>query len=154
MFQLKDKIKVPVDLQDLCDAFEDYSLDHSYYLDLETGKIIFISEFMDTEEAEELNEKVEEGFGKRYISIPNESPEEGYENMEEFIETVKDLNLKEKLCIALDGRGAFRKFKNLLIDYPKERERWFKFKDGRLMERVKEWLEEEGIEVTGRNQSK
>jgi len=56
--------------------------------------------------------------------------------------------LKEKLYIAIDGPGAFRRFKNVLLRYPEEKERWFKFKDARTTERVKEWLEAEGIETT------
>lgn len=44
-----------------------------------------------------LDEKVEEGFGERYISIPNADSHEGYEDMEDFIGTVNDVNLKEKL---------------------------------------------------------
>ncbi len=62
--------------------------------------------------------------------------------MVEFSETVKDRNLREKLAIALDGKGAFRRFKNVLSDYPEERERWFSFKDERIRQEVIEWLDE------------
>ncbi len=133
------KIKVTVDLEELCVAFESSSVDNQYYLDLETGEIINISdEFMDREEREELEKKVEDGFGKRYVSVPYASSDEGYRDMEDFVEMVKDQDLKEKLCIAIDGRGAFRRFKDVLLGYPEERERWFKFKDARVTERVKE----------------
>ncbi len=67
--------------------------------------------------------------------------------MEDFIETVKGVKLKEKLYNALTGKGAFRRFKDVLNSYPKERERWFKFKDEKVIERVNEWLKEEGIEI-------
>lgn len=33
------------------------------------------------------------------------------------------------------------------IDYPKERERWFAYRDERMRERVFEWLEAEAIEL-------
>jgi hypothetical protein len=142
------KIKVAVDLEELCVAFEFSSVDNRYYLDLETGEIINISdEFMDHEEKEELEKKVEDGFGKRYVSITYASSDEGYKDMEDFVGTVEDRDLKEKLHIAIDGRDAFRRFKNVLLAHPEERERWFKFKDARVKERVKEWLEAEGIEM-------
>lgn len=113
-----------------------------------TGEIIFTSdEFIDAEDREEVDEEIEEGFGERYIPIPNTSSEEGYDDMEDFIETVEDANLREKLYIAINGRGAFRRFKDVLLNYSKVRERWFKFKDGRVVERVLEWLECEGIEL-------
>lgn len=135
-------------MQGLCYAFEDSSGDHRYYLDLETGEVIFISEYyMDPMEKEELEEKIEEDIGERYIFISGDDSSEGYEDMVGFIETVKDANLKEKLCIAISGKGAFRRFKDVLLSYPEEGERWFKFKEGKLTERIREWAEFEGIEI-------
>ena len=67
--------------------------------------------------------------------------------MEDFIETVKEVKLTEKLYNSIARKGAFRRFKDVLNSYPKERERWFKFKDEKVMGRVNEWFEEEGIEI-------
>ncbi|MBS7251549.1 MAG: hypothetical protein KIH08_13315 [Candidatus Freyarchaeota archaeon] len=140
-------MRVATDFDEICWAFEDVSFDTRYYLDLKTGEIIFVSDFMDREEIEEIREKLDAEFGERYILIPKMDPSEGYRDMEDFIETVQDENLKEKLYIAIDGRGAFRRFKNVLLNYPEERKRWFKFKDARVRERVKEWLDAKGIEI-------
>jgi hypothetical protein len=38
--------------------------------------------------------------------------------------------------------------KDVLADYPDERERWFAFEDHRIHERIVDWLESEGIEPT------
>ena len=142
---MSKKIQVPADMQELCYAFEDSSDDHRYYLDLETGGITL--DFLDKTEREELDEMVGEDYQERYRYLPTAESHEGYEDMKEFIETVKGTHLKEKLYIAISGRGAFRRFKDVLNSYPKDRERWFRFKDEKLMERVKEWLEYEGIEI-------
>ncbi len=145
---MSEKIKVPADLQEICNLFEDSSCEHRGYLDKKTGEIIQIfDDIMDPDEMEELDDKVDEGLGERYIAIPNAESYEGYQDMEDFIETVHDMNLKEKLNIAISGKGAFRRFKDVLNYYPKERERWFKFKDEKVKERVNEWLDEEGIEI-------
>ncbi|TRZ89490.1 MAG: hypothetical protein D4R88_05410 [Methanosarcinales archaeon] len=145
---MSEKIKVPADLQEICILFEDSSCEHRGYLDMKTGEIIQIfDDIMDADENEELDDKVDEGLGERYIAIPNAESHDGYHDMEDFIETVNDRNLKEKLNIAISGKGAFRRFKDVLNSYPKERERWFKFKDDKIKERVNEWLEEEGIEI-------
>ncbi len=145
---MSEKIQLPIDLQELCLIFEDSSCEHRSYIDLETGEIILIfDDIMDYDEKEELDDKVEEGFGKRYIAIPNAESYEGYQDMEDFIETVKGVKLKEKLYNAIARKGAFRRFKDVLNSYPKDNERWFKFKDEKVMERVNEWLEYEGIEV-------
>ena len=126
----KGKTEVPVDFEDICGAFEFGSVDNRHYLDLQTGEIIFISDdLMDEEERGKFDEKIEQGLGERYIGIPYVSSEEGYQEMIDFIETVEDVNLKEKLYVALDGSGCFRRFKDLLFSYPKEREHWFKFHD-------------------------
>ena len=145
---MSEKIQVTADREELCFLFEDSSCEHRSYLDLKTGEIIQIfDDIMDSDEKELLDEKVEEGFGERYITIPNAESHDGYHDMEDFIETVNDMNLKEKLNIAISGSGAFRRFKDVLTSYPKERERWFKFKDEKIKERVNEWLDEEGIEI-------
>lgn len=62
--------------------------------------------------------------------------------MIDFAETVADGRLGELLLVALRGKGAFRRFKNVLSSYPREREQWFSFKDERMMERIKEWLKD------------
>jgi len=46
-----------------------------------------------------------------------------------------------------NGRGAFRRFKDVLLSYLEKREEWFKFQNERLEKRVMEWLEENEIEL-------
>lgn len=145
---MSENIKVPADLQEICILFEDSSCEHRGYLDIKTGEIIQIfDDIMDPDEKEELDDKVDEGLGERYIAIPNAESHEGYQDMEDFIETVNSVKLKEKLYNAITRKGAFRRFKDVLNSYPKEREKWFKFKDEMVMGRVNEWLEAEGIEI-------
>lgn len=95
------------------------------------------------EEADAL----EGGLGTRFIRVPNADSREGYGDMPAFIETVTSRRLQESLWDALRGRGAFRRFKDVLAGYPGERERWFAFKDSRPCERVRAWLADEGIEL-------
>ena len=60
--------------------------------------------------------------------------------MVDFIATVKDKRLVELLEVAINGKGAFRRFKDVLLNYPDERERWFQFRDDRVQEKALEWL--------------
>jgi hypothetical protein len=92
--------------------------------------------------------QVEMGYGTRYLAIPKADSREGYRDMENFINTVRDQQLEQQLWHAIQGRGAFGRFKAVLGGYPRERERWFQFKTGRLRERAEEWLAEEEIEPT------
>jgi hypothetical protein len=86
-------------------------------------------------------DRVEAGFDSRFITIPSEGSHEGYRDMKAFIATVRSRRLQERLERAIGGRGAFRYFKDVLLDYPTERERWFQFKQERLHQRMLDWLE-------------
>jgi hypothetical protein len=89
---------------------------------------------------------VEHHFGKRVIAIPGRASYEAYNEMQDFIATVPDDRLHNKLQLATQGRGAFRRFKDVLQRYPAEQQRWYAFRDNRLREQILEWLAEEGIE--------
>lgn len=89
---------------------------------------------------------VEAGLGKRFIEVPQISSHEGYQDMESFISTVTDPALQKLLYVAIDGAGAFRRFKNVLYDYPTDRDRWFAYKDQRMHERILGWLDSDGLE--------
>jgi hypothetical protein len=166
-----------IDMSELELAFEGGFETISYYLDLETGEVIAVSEevrgiletiyesyydeqnqIVDWESAFENEcvpdwqrdlvqdaDRVEAGFGGTIIAIPSESSSEGYSDMEAFIDTVRNPRLRERLARAICRRGAFRYFKNVLLDYPAERERWFQFKHAHMQQRISEWLEEHGI---------
>ena len=140
-----DRKSLKIDLDELCSAMEDSSYEHEYYLDLTTGEILFLSEYMDDEETRKLRERIEEE-PDRYEQIPRAESHEGYKDMEDFIATIKDKHLAELLEVAINGRGAFRRFKDVLLRYPEERERWFQFKDERIEERARGWLDD--ISVT------
>ena len=140
-----EKKALNINLDELCEAMEDSSYEHEYYLDLETGEILFVSEYMDDEETGELKDRIEKDF-ERYERIPKAESYEGYQDMVDFIATVEDEHLAELLEVAINGKGAFRRFKDVLLNYTEERERWFKLKDEQMEERALEWLED--IEVT------
>jgi hypothetical protein len=97
-------------------------------------------------EALQEADQVEAGYGSRYIGVPQADSHEAYRDMQVFISTVQDERLEDRLWRAISGRGAFRYFKDVLTDYPRERERWFEFKDAQVRQRVLDWLESEGIE--------
>ncbi len=142
---MEGKRRLPVDLEELCQALEDGSYEHQYYLDLKTGEILLLSDYADTKEAEELREHLEEE-PDRYEAIPRMGSDEAYQDMEEFTGRVEDGRLRELLEVAIDGKGAFRRFKDVLARFPEKREEWFRFKEERLMSRAREWLEDIGVE--------
>ncbi len=136
-----EKKTLRIDLGELCDAIENSSFENEYFLDLETGEILFVSEYSDDEETEKLKASIEEEF-ERYERIPKAESNEGYQDMVDFIATIDNERLVELLEVAINGKGAFRRFKDVLLNYPGERERWFNFKDNRIEEKALEWLDD------------
>jgi len=139
-----DKKSLKINLDELCSAMDDSSYEHEHYLDLKTGEILLVSEYADDEDTEKLRREIERNPA-RYEQIPRAESHEGYGYMVEFIATVKDEHLAELLEVAINGQGAFRRFKDVLLRHPEERERWFQFKDERLKERALEWLDDIGV---------
>ena len=92
-------------------------------------------------------DRIEAEYGTRYIRVEGDDPHQDYQDMEHFIATVEDDRLRERLWDAITGRGAFRRFKDVLARHPQVREDWFEFKDARLRARVADWLELHDIEL-------
>jgi hypothetical protein len=90
---------------------------------------------------------VEQHFGERFIRVSAQESRDGYRDMADFAEAVGSKHLQDMLYVALNGKGAFRRFKDVLGGYPDEREQWFKFSEEKAKQRVLDWLESEEIEV-------
>ena len=138
---------VQVDLEELRFAKEDASFEHRYFLDTETGEVILVSELFDGDEAGEQLTRIDEAEPGRYLRVPRAESHEGYEDMQDFIATVRDEHLQELLEVAIEGRGAFRRFKDVLARHPAEEQRWFDFKAAQLDARARDWLADEGCEA-------
>jgi threonine dehydrogenase-like Zn-dependent dehydrogenase len=82
----------------------------------------------------------------RYLAVPEQDSREGFRDMEDFVLSVEDEQVQQRLARALGGRGTFRRFKDALLDLPQERERWFQFQEQRKKQRILDWLEENDIE--------
>jgi hypothetical protein len=73
-------------------------------------------------------------------------PYADYRDMECFISTADDPQLRERLWRAIKGRGAFRYFRDVLADHPEVEDDWYTFKDAQIERRMHRWLEANGIE--------
>ncbi len=138
---MQKKKTLKIDLDELCSAMEDNSCEREHYLDLVTGEILLLTEYMGDDVVKKLRENIDDD-PDRYDRIPKAESHEGYEDMQDFIATVKNERLWELLEVAINGKGAFRRFKDVLLNYPEERERWFHFKDNRVQARALQWLDE------------
>jgi len=127
-----------VDLSELAEALEDHSEYGSWWFDPRTGKSEYWSDDRDDDEGDEPAER-----GLRHIEPISSG--EGYADLEDFTGQVRDQRAHELLERAIAGRGAFRRFKDTLTEFPELRTEWFKFHDARMARRAIEWLREEGL---------
>jgi hypothetical protein len=143
---------VPVNWDDLELAMTWRSDELEYFLDLRTGEVCQyrLSAFAsDAEDFELTEDEADDGLAEGYlVRVERLESSVEYGWMAEFAASVRDARLRDLLEVALDGRGAFRRFKDVLAAYPRERERWFRFHDERVREAMREWLEEHDIEPT------
>lgn len=123
-------------------ACEHTSFETKFYFVKKTGEVEMLGDYVETDP--ELEERIEEEFGERYVRVPNIESWESFEDMEEFVENVTKKRMKDLLERALSGgKGVFRRFKDVLSEDPELLEKWYKFKDQRNQERVLEKFEDE-----------
>ena len=154
--------KLKVDVEDIAMIMENQDrFGNQYYLDTQTGETVVIPdelmsaigegescEGLPAWELELLPQAKEIIAGSdRYEEIPIRYGHQAFDLMVEFAKGVTDQGLQKALYSALNGRGAFRRFKDTLREYPEVEKQWFQFKAEKDKEEVKEWLESIEIEM-------
>ncbi|HZC13568.1 MAG TPA: UPF0158 family protein, partial [Thermoleophilaceae bacterium] len=111
-----------VDLADLALALEDHSDEHTWWFDPATGTLEprFVGDLGHPPESDDGLIRVD--------PLPSGV---GYGDMEDFAGRVREPRTRDLLERAIAGRGAFRRFKDALLDYPDLRRAWFAFHDAR-----------------------
>ncbi|OPX85413.1 MAG: hypothetical protein A4E52_01650 [Pelotomaculum sp. PtaB.Bin013] len=153
----------PVKLQDIIDEMEMQMDECHKYLNTETGEIITVSseELGIAEESEEdddfseypdwqrdsvdqaLDVVMNWGNGK-YIELPDKWDIHEYSIIEAFCGSVSNDRISNALYSAIQGRGAFRRFKDAIRRYDIE-DSWYKFRDEAFKKLAVEWCEENNI---------
>jgi hypothetical protein len=136
---------VPVDWEALEDAFENNAPEVHSYLHLTTGEVLRV---VDGVADPQMHARI--SADPNYLRIDPVSSREQYRWMERFIPMVDDTELRGKLAHAIDGKGAFRRFKDVLMTYAEDRERWFAFRSERLRTFMEAWLNAHAIHAVPR----
>ena len=135
-----------VDLEELAGILEGDPLNAGGRIDLTTGEVwaqTAIDYAMETGEEDEDTADDPE----RWLLVDNEGSGEAYRDMEFFIASVEDPGRAERLARAIEGRGAFRRFKDELARWPGELERWYAVSEERQRGRARSWLTAAGYRV-------
>ena len=126
---------VPMDWEALEDAFENNAPEVHSYLHIATGDVIRI---VDGVADPQMHARIASDIS--YLRIEPVSSREQYRWMERYIPMVEDPPLQIHLTQAIDGKGAFRRFKDVLMSHAQERESWFAFRSERLRIFMEAWL--------------
>jgi hypothetical protein len=131
------------DLDEIAMALSDQNLydEHRYLINPETGEIVFWTREggIDGETPIDLDDL-------DAIAIDPLPSYVWYEDMADFTNLVSDERAARRLARAIDGRGAFRRFKaELNEEYPNLLPAWYAFRDTRAARRAVEWLLDESL---------
>ena len=140
--------KVPLHL--IFDAIESANDVYDQYLDTKEMNVIMLSnlnsDFAEIEdEDEELLERIENDEEHRYLALPSEFDIHEYAIMEDYINELDDNGLARRLAGAIRGRGAFRRFKNILIEQGKIQS-WYDYRDQYYWQFARKWCQTHDIE--------
>ena len=136
-----------ISFSDIEDAFFFVSMDQQYmhnaYLCKETGETFYTSEIGDSDE---LPEDIDDP--EKYIAIPHKNELDlGKTLVIEFTSTYLPEELK-KVDSIFRHRGAYSRYKDLL-ESKGALEDWYKFENERQKVALKEWCQENNIEIKG-----
>ena len=135
-------VPVPVDPEELAELLEEDLGSDGGRLDLRTGEVWSASVIENSADAGLSVPDFDDATRWRYV--PPEGSEEGYRDMQAFIAGLVDPDRADRLLLAIDGRGAFRRFKQTLARWPEEEHRWYRFSDERQRGRARAWLADAG----------
>jgi hypothetical protein len=125
-------------------AFEDNNPDAQHFFDRQTGEVLSIfTDLADEEEQQELLDADPD----RYVRLDPVPSWVGYEIMSDFLETLPESKVRRELSQALERKRPFRRFKDVLLNYPEVEEDWFRFHEQAFIKIIQEWLDVNDLEV-------
>jgi hypothetical protein len=150
---------VKIKIEDLVEAFELQSDGMTYYVNVETGEVTFVTDEdlsliedkLDWDEMPEWHqtalreaEAVIEGAGTTYLVLPSEHDLNEYGMMREFIDDLTNPVAAEDLAGAIRGKNAFRRFKDGILHWGIEKD-WYRFREESYAKAAIAWCEENDL---------
>lgn len=133
---------LPVSLEDVATGLEGGEFSRGGRVDLATG------EFWPSLDLGYSDVEEDEDDEREWLWVEGRGSHDGYRDMEEFIARIEDPRVSELLEVAIQGRGAFRRFKDTLSRWPEQLQAWYAFSEDRQLGRARAWLAGEGYTPT------
>ncbi|UPM52922.1 UPF0158 family protein [Gottfriedia acidiceleris] len=122
---------------------EIFSVAEDDLIDAEDEKVFDDLQDWQIENIEIANEIVE-NF-EDYKELPSKYEINEYKMIEDFCLTIKDEKIQNILLIAIEGKGAFRRFKDAVIKLNVDMD-WYSYRDRRYKDLVIAWCQNNDIE--------
>jgi hypothetical protein len=130
-----------VDLEMLSTALEgDDDLSLGGYVDLQSG-YVYSEEEVEDDDAIDVDEDPD-----RWLGFSSRGSRSGWLDMESFAQRQRDPALRGRLERAIEGKGAFRRFRDLIHDEGIA-DQWYVFSTDRQLGRARDFLADRGIRV-------
>lgn len=137
---------VPADLEMLAAELEgDPSASTGGYLDLQTGDVLDDSSTDPGMVGEDAAIDVEEE-PDRWLGFDRVGSRAGWRDMADFAARQSDPGLRSRLERAIEAKGAFRRFRDLVHEEGLAQQ-WYAFSEDRKLGRARAFLAEQGIRV-------
>ena len=132
-----------VNLSDLADELDGDPSQGAGVVDLQTGTV-WPPGITDYDPPDELNEESDDYDEERWLYFRPESGE-AYRDMVRFTDHVTSEQLRLRLLDALEGRGAFRRFRDIVFNGPDDvLTHWQIYRQERALGRARAWLASHG----------
>ena len=128
-----------VDLDALGDVL---SGERGGYLELATGEV-WPASVVEDGDVEDLDP--DELESDRWLDVPGDG-RDAWRDMASFADQVPDARARDDLQVAVDGKGAFRRFQAALDRHEANWVDWRVWSSERRMGRAREWLADEGYD--------
>jgi len=103
------------------------------------------------EYSDEIGEPVDLDDSHRWLIVHSQGAEPAFQDMVTFIDLLDDRTAAEKLSSAIDGRGAFRRFRRVLDAHDELHTRWSGYAEERRLGRARAWLARAGYRPVPEN---
>lgn len=130
-------VELPVNLEELSAVLEESLGSDGGRLDRVSGEVWPASAIDYAQEQDDVEHDFDDESRSLFVGAEGSDP--GYRDMADFAAMVEP-DRADRLVIAIDGKGAFRRFRDTVARWPDDEERWCRFSDDRRLGRARAWL--------------
>ena len=136
---------LPISLRTVAQEMDACPSEWAVFVNKVTGEVLSVPVVEDSFASDEcMKDDMERVQAPEFLTLPRESAADDYRLMERFCHTVEDDKTRDALRKAINGKGAFRRFRDELHRVGR-REEWFAYKERALADVAADFLAQHGI---------